>query len=188
MRKTTKPNRRTAITLSVVLVIALLGVVTIRVDSGEAQRLSTPTTAQTDAATLEQMTSSPSPLPSLIKIGAALTVVVICIYVGLWLLKKFMGRKYSGGGQGGHLEVIESMYVAPKTTVSLIRVGERTVLVGVTETGVNMLTEFDEVKSAAFIAPIETSDVPNQFAGLLKTASEKIKEIRATKKSPALEN
>ncbi len=176
------------ITVSVVLAIALLGVVSIRVDSGEAQRLSTQTSQQTDAASLEQMTESPSALPSLMKIGAALTVVVICIYIGLWLLKRVMGRKYSGGGQGGHLEVLESMYVAPKKTVSLIRVGERAILIGVTESGVNMLTEFDETNSAAFLAPIETSEAPQQFAGLLKTATERIREFRAAKKRPALEN
>jgi len=176
------------ITVSIVLIIALIGVVTIRVDSGEAQRLSTPAGQQSEAGSINQMTSSPSPVPSLMKIGAALAVVVICIYIGLFLLKKVMGRKYTGGGQAGHLEVLESMYVAPKKTVSLIRVGERTVLIGVTETGVNMLTEFDEVNSASFIMPVEASETPQQFAGLLKTASEKIKEFRATKKSPALEN
>ena len=184
----TKPNRRMAITVSVVLIIALLGVITIRINSSQAQKLSSSsTTGQTDSELMQSTTTTPSPVPSLMKIGAALAAVVICIYVGLFLLKKAMGRKYSGGGQGGHLEVLESMYVAPKKTVSLIRVGERTVLIGVTEAGVNMLTEFDEVNSASFVAPLEQSVTPTQFAGLLKTASQKIKEFRAIKKSPALE-
>jgi len=176
------------ITVSVVLVIALLGVVTIQVDSGQAQRLTPPAAKQGNSASLAQMASSASPVPSLMKIGAALAVVVICIYVGLWLLKKVMGRKYSGGGQGGHLEVLESMYVAPKKSVSLIRVGDRTVLIGVTDGGVNMLTEFDEADSAPFIAPVEASPTPTQFAGLLKTATDKIKDFRATRKNPALES
>ena len=177
------------ITVSIVLMIALLGVVTIRIDSGKAERLSPPSAQQFDNISSQRMEMTPSPpVPSLMKIGAALAVVVICIYIGLFLLKKMMGRKYTGGGQGGHMEVLESMYVAPKKTVSLIRVGDRTVLIGVTEAGVNMLTEFDEVSSATFITPAETSEAPKQFAGLLKTASEKIKEFRATKKSPALES
>lgn len=183
----TKPNRRMVITVSIVLVIALLGVITIRVDSGQAQKLSS-SPATTQAETNAMQSTSPSPVPSLMKIGAALAVVVICIYAGLFLLKKAMGRKYSGGGQGGHLEVLESMYVAPKKTVSLIRVGERTVLIGVTEAGVNLLTEFDEVNSASFVAPPEESETPTQFAGLLKAASQKLKEFRAIKKNPALES
>jgi flagellar biogenesis protein FliO len=71
--------------------------------------------------------------------GAALTsvalslVVVVGVAIGLGLLVKRLGVKRLVAGKGRHLEVVETIPVALKRQVALVRFGGQVVLVGIGE-------------------------------------------------------
>jgi flagellar biogenesis protein FliO len=61
---------------------------------------------------------------SLIKMLVALGVVVVCIYVGIFLLKKLVAKRHFGRSGNALLEVIETAYIDPKKSLSLVRVAD----------------------------------------------------------------
>jgi flagellar protein FliO/FliZ len=124
-------------------------------------------------------------LSALVKMISALVVVVVCIYGGMWLLGRISGRGKYGGGSNRNLEVIETTYVGPKKTVSLVRVGERAVLVGVTDSQVNVLTELDEDETAKVVSRPAEQAARKSFKPLLTAAFGRLKEISPQHKEAA---
>ena len=131
MEKTLKIKRRRQLSVIIIVIVALVGVLTINTDRATAVRADE---TATEAVAPAGNTSTPaseegtgfysSAMPSLFKLISALIVVVVCIYVGVFLLKRLMGKKYSGNSSNSVLEVLETTYVAPKKSVSLLRVAE----------------------------------------------------------------
>ena len=103
MEKSLKLKRRSQLTMVAIVLAALIGVLAINTDRATAVKAdatveTTAVQAETNATT---NTGSPtsfysSAAPSLIKLVSALVIVVVCIYVGVYLLRKLMGKKYSG--------------------------------------------------------------------------------------------
>ncbi len=121
-----------------------------------------------------------SVVPSLMKIISALVIVLIAIYLSIYLLKKTMGKKFSGNRKLDSLEVIETTFVAPKKTISLVRIGNKSVLVGVTEQNISMLTELttDETDEILSVEQVESTQIhQNSFKEFLSVASNKVKEF-----------
>lgn len=126
---------------------------------------------------------SPTIFPSIAKIIGALALVIASIYGGLFLLKKMMGRKYSGNGKGNNLEVLETTYLGPKKTVSLIRVADKAVLVGSTESQISILTELSESSTEQIMESLSAPQQEEAFTTFLKTASQKVKDLTVRKVS-----
>ena len=166
------------------LATAVIGLAVIDINPGGAQP------SADDDATVTRVGNDlgTSVLPALIKMASALVVVIICIYGGIYLLKRFTSGKTRRRG-GRLLEVIETTYVAPKKTVSLVRVADKAVLVGVTESQISMLTELDADQTAAIATEppeeAEATEVP--FGKLLGTAADQLKRFGWGKKDTALE-
>lgn len=117
-------------------------------------------------------------LPSILKMVSALVVVLFALYGSVYLLKKGMGRKFSRGNTSNALEVLESTFVAPRKTVSLLRVANRSILIGITDQQISVLTELNEEETAALRIP-ETEDATSVgFSEILATASKKVKDFR----------
>lgn len=88
--------------------------------------------------------------PALMKLAVAVLVIVVLIYVSMVVLRKFtLGKSGILGGKGS-LEVLERSYFAPKKFVCLMRVGEKVLLLGVSENNVNLVAD---VSDQAFSAP-----------------------------------
>ena len=118
-----KDKRRNVVGVTIILVLAFAGLLMINADpAGDNAGV---------AATAESPEFVGAALPSLMRMMSALVIVIACIYGGIWLLRKGMNR--TGGAVGRTLEVLETTGVAPKKTVSLIRVADKAVLIGVTE-------------------------------------------------------
>ena len=183
----TNANRRVVTTVAVVLAVALCGLVLIATQNSGVS-------AQTAAQTLADKSAQPatpastpdigSAYGSLMKMIVALVVVIACIYGGMYLLGRVMGKRGKGAVAGKNLELIESTYVAPKKTVSLLRVGEKAVLVGVTDNGITMLTELDRAETASLLA---AQDAPGEepFGQFLKSAYDKVTQLRRNKEAVA---
>ncbi|MDZ4724415.1 MAG: flagellar biosynthetic protein FliO [candidate division Zixibacteria bacterium] len=116
---------------------------------------------------------------SMIRMFAALIAVILCIYVAVFLLKKFLGKRLPGNKSMGSLRILETKYLGSKQSLSLVQVGGRAVLVGVTEHGMTALTELSETETKDLLT-LESKTVESEpFSQLLKSASTKIRELGA---------
>ena len=184
----TDGNRRLLTTVGIVLAVALCGVVLIATQNSG---VSAQTAAQVPGDKTDQpveaaptRTDIGSAYGSLVKMIVALVVVIACIYGGMYVLGRIMGKRGKGAISGNNLELIETTYVGPKKTVSLLRVGEKAVLVGVTDNGITMLTELDQTETASLLAAQEAPG-EEPFGQFVKSASDKVTQLRRTKDAVA---
>ncbi len=186
-----RQNKRNAIIVSSILLLALIGLFFVQTDYSAAERgfqSASQTSSSLDENTAGDLGGAPSVMPSLIRIISALVIVIGAIYGGLYLLKKMMGRKYSGVKQNSHLEVLETIHIAPKKTISLVRVGEKSVLVGATEASLSLLTELSQAATARILETTETAPAPESFGNLLKMAVDKVKEVTRKKSGAVIQH
>jgi len=129
---------------------------------------------QTNAETQDGVPSlTGSILPSLTRIAITLCIVVAIIYLAVFMLRKLSGGRISGPGTGKTIRVIEQTYLAPKKSVCLLKLGDRAVLVGITETNINLLTELEwETLPAEALERINRR--PTGFPGALNQAVGKL--------------
>jgi flagellar biosynthetic protein FliO len=118
-----------------------------------------------------ETTANESMTGALFKLLGALIIVVAGIYGFLLLLRKMMGRKFSGNRGNNLLEVIETTYIAQKKSVSLVRYGNRAVLVGVGDSGITVLAELDESATSDILTYQEDANESKPgFSHFLKEA------------------
>lgn len=79
-------------------------------------------------------------------IGALLLVVGL-LYTGLWVLKRLGRTKTFSALRGGEdaLRVLQQFHIGHKRTLVEVQYGERTLLLGVTDHSINLLTESQEM-------------------------------------------
>lgn len=82
-------------------------------------------------------------LPSMTKIGLSLLLVIVVIYGTVFLMRKLTGNRLAGAGSKKSVQLIEQTYLAPKKSVCLVKLADRAVLLGMTDTQINFLTEID---------------------------------------------
>lgn len=123
-----------------------------------------------DEAVMPSLTESI--VPSLVRIALSLGVIVAIIYVTVLVLRKLSGNRF-GGRRGTAVQIVEQTYIAPKKSICLLRLADRAVLVGVTDTSINLLTEMEWDA-----LPQETAERANRsqtgFPGLLNEAAGKL--------------
>jgi len=119
---------------------------------------------------------------SLAKLLGALILVVAGIYGFLYLLRKMMGQKLSANRNHKLLEVLETTYVAQKKTVSLVRFSDRAVLIGIAESGINVLAELNPEETARVLSEFSSVKSPSAgFTGALKDAKAKLMSLNIGK-------
>jgi flagellar protein FliO/FliZ len=129
----------------------------------------------------------PSVVAAIAKMISALAVVIAVVYGALYLLRKLMGRRY-GGANGGSLEVLQTTYVGPHKAISLVRVGRRSVLVGVTDNQISTLTELDSDETDEIVAQVDCRTAKTEsFSRVFAGAVDKLKMVGLKKKQAALE-
>ena len=106
---------------------------------------------------------------SLTQVVAPLFFVILLIFVLAWIVKKLnIGTPAIGQG----IKVVSSIPVSSQARVCLIRIGDKDILLGVTNQQVNLIHTFDESP-----LPPESKehqqDFANQFRNLLKGGSSK---------------
>jgi flagellar protein FliO/FliZ len=180
-----KKSNRPIIATSLLLLVAIIGLVFIRVGpvTADGQNDNSSITASSPP---EPLTGYTSVVPSIVRLGLAMVVVIVCIYGGIFLLKKLSQRRI-GGSRGQLLEVIETAGVGPKKVVTLVKVADRALVIGITDTNISLLTEFTAEQTAQILAKHETTVEPDRFAAVLKSVTSRIKEISFGRKHTALE-
>ncbi|SYZ74264.1 exported hypothetical protein [Candidatus Zixiibacteriota bacterium] len=137
--------------------------------------------SQTSTVTDSGVVEKESMLWPLVKLVGALTLVVGCIYGFLYLLKRMMGAKLSSNREHRLLEVLETTYISQKKSVALIRVAERSVLVGITEENITPLTELDKDETTQMLGDLAPEKRPVGFKSLLREARGKFSSFNARK-------
>ncbi len=174
-------KRRRIMTTAVVLAIAFVGLLLVTVGrTGQSSvyadqaQVTADSTAYKPAGT---SVGSGAATVSIIKMLAALVVVIGCIYLAIYLLKKLMGRRYTGNRKDHLLEILETAYIDPKKSLSLVRVADRSVLIGVTDNQISMLTELDSEKTQTITSMADSSRQTGGFGDMLRSASNRLKDM-----------
>jgi flagellar biogenesis protein FliO len=193
LEKNSKQRRRRFLTVAAIIaVIALGGLLVVNSDRAVAdgrnngERLA-PAGGNEGGAQQPSPSFYESALPSLARMTGALLVVIVCIYAGLYLLKRMTMKQYSTSGRQHLLEVLATTCVAPKKTVSLIRVADKAVLVGMTDSQMSFLTELDHNQTAEIVAARTEEKETDRFARLLKSVSHRVRQVSVKKNQTALE-
>ena len=108
--------------------------------------------------------------PSLGKVALALVLVIGAIYLTLYLLKRGMGRRISRGTRGDLIQVIETTYLAPKRSLSVVRVGDKGALIAMSETSINLLMEIDNLEEKLKVRTSKSREEETGFVSALKRA------------------
>jgi flagellar biogenesis protein FliO len=118
-----------------------------------------------------------SVFPGFMKITLALMAVIAGIYLTLTLLKKAMGRKVSSGGRGSAIQVIETCYLAPKRSISLVRIGSRGALLSVSDNSIATLLELNPEETREIVEMVNTGADAPDFRQTLSKARQKIIDL-----------
>jgi flagellar protein FliO/FliZ len=185
-----KQTRRTVILTAVILGFAVLGLIA----TNSLQRSRDKTAAESLGQVMQDATpnqatfgDSGSPLWAIVKLLSALAIVIAALYGGLYLLKRMMTTRRMTSTRQAALEVIESAYVGPKKTVSLVRVGNKAVLVGVTDQQISLLTELSPTEIADLLAQTPQTKSAETFAHMFKRTTDKFREMQTRKTQTIVE-
>ncbi len=104
--------------------------------------------------------------PYVINLVVALAIVIALILLITWLLKLTIGRRFSFGSSG-LLQVVASVPLGDRRFISVIRVGERYYLIGISSGEISLLSTLDADEIKPYI---EKSGITTEggFARLLQ--------------------
>ncbi len=123
---------------------------------GEDERL--PFMAHDESAAPEPSTSG-----LMFRTLGALLLIGGFIFGGAWILKKFGGANFSKSPENPDLAVVSSVSVGANRTLSVVRFGDQTLLVGSTAQNFTLLATENRFASHQFDAP--TRSVAELLAG-----------------------
>jgi len=85
-----------------------------------------------------------------IRLALTLGLIVAVIVGTVWLLKRVMARRWPGRVRNQPIHVLDRIQLAPKRSLDVVAVGERVLLLGVTETTISFLTELTPEEKGQF--------------------------------------
>ena len=194
------PSRRSLIIMAVMAAVALVGVTMIKVDPVRADKaLAAQAALNTSAGEAAgsvgpaessepiSTTDRPGIASTVAKMISALALVIAAVYGGLYLLRRMMGRR--GGAAMGvdALTVLQTTYVGQHKAISLVKVGKRAVLVGVTDSQISTLTELDQDETDEILGQVAEPMKSESFSKLLVGTVDKLKMLGLKKKRAVLE-
>ena len=97
-------------------------------------------TTSADTVTALGGLASESLWSSLGRLALALVVVIVLIWGTLWIAKRVMSGRLTGKRESP-VRVLERAHLAPKRSIDVVSVGNRVLVLGVTEHSIALLTE-----------------------------------------------
>jgi flagellar biosynthetic protein FliO len=79
----------------------------------------------------------------LFRVAISLAFIVLLIWGAVWIMRRFSGMGPRSVRSDGLVDVLGRTYIAPKKAVYILRVGDRALAVGVTESTLTPLAELD---------------------------------------------
>jgi len=126
-------------------------------------------------------------------LGLALAIVVGLIYLSLWVLRTYLVRTQSWFRGGSSLTLLETVHLGPNRQLHLVRVGEKVLLLGTTNTQITTLltlsspSELEQLRASAMSSPHVTSATTSAgpFAHYLRLFGMVTDEGELSKPSPS---
>ena len=87
-----------------------------------------------------------------------LCLIIGLIYISLYLLKKYVYRTVSDKSDG-IFQILESTSIAPKKSLVLVKVLNRLLVLGISESQINTLTEFEETAVSDQLTKIQATNL-----------------------------
>ncbi len=87
----------------------------------------------------------------IIRMASALAVVLGGLLIALYLLKQ-MGKNFSKGKEG-MIEVVAAKMILPKKHIVIVKVGNKRLVVGASENGLNLLASLEGEECDSTVAP-----------------------------------
>jgi len=114
---------------------------------------------------------------AVLKIFFLLGVVILLIWAAVWALKK-LSPQVASGRAGGIVRILSTTYLGPKRAFILVEVLDRIMLVGITESDIRLLAEFNDAQEVAEIrARAAGKSFPGgQFSAALSSFFQKNKQ------------
>ncbi len=188
MRKN-RQNKRMLLTVAVILCLAFVGLFMVQVD-----RVSADGSGQVAPGTALQSESGvptaqeTGVIGAIVKMISALVVVIASVYLGIYLLKRLTQKRPGQNTKSDVLEVLQTTHLGPHKAISLVKVGKRSVLVGVTDSRISTLTELDEAETQEMYAQAPSQEAGDSFAGTLKNATGRLRSFTLRSKRTVLGN
>lgn len=191
-----------SITTSMLLLVAASTVLDASEDGGELTVPAAPETVTLDAAGDEPLSENlPDPYSDtlypgpegdvvgvsmfgiILKLGLGLAVVVVLVWGSVAVLRRSsLGKQFSANT--GRVRVLERSYLGPKKSICLVRIGQRALAIGVTESNITTLAHLDDEDLPAVPDSLDGDGATfvSQFRSMLSTRarSERVKEREVT--------
>ena len=120
------------------------------------------------------MTALPDVSSLITRMVLSLGVVLLLIWGAVHVLQRLSGNSNKLGGAESHIRVLDRTYLAPKKAVYVLKIGSRSLAVGVTDNQITPLAELDaEETNLAYPTTLPNSGTPS-FANLLKDVRTRI--------------
>lgn len=99
-----------------------------------------------------------------------LLALVIGALVAVVVGARALGRRGRGAGRGGWMEVLARLPLEPRRSLYVVRVAERTLVLGASEQGLTLLRELDdgELPSAAPVAATSFPELVERASAALR--------------------
>lgn len=124
-----------------------------------------------DTPITQETTTSGNTIWLFIRMILVLILVIACIYGVVWLLKKGSNFKQT---QDPYLKKTASVTLAPGKTVQVVTIGDKAYVVGVSDTGINLigeLTDKELIDAMNIHASEEPTGTRKDFSSMLKAFS-----------------
>jgi flagellar protein FliO/FliZ len=82
-------------------------------------------------------------MPSLWRLFGALLLVVVLIWGTMWIARRVLKGRMTGAS-GSDMRVLDRVFLGPRRSIEVVTVGNRFLVVGVTDQSISMLTELSE--------------------------------------------
>ncbi len=121
--------------------------------------------------------------PSFLKIFFALAVVLGLMVAATYVMRRFMNHQSSGNRDGSLIQVISSRYIGPKSSILLVDVLGKGIVLGVSNGQMTLLTAIDDSQTLEKIKTLRQSETSNPvLADFLKRYTDKFKTVNSAQK------
>ena len=166
------------IVITVIFVLSILWTVDESLcQSGIEQAPAVENIEDTDSFLKQEFSSMPDFTSMILKGLFSLSLVVVLIFGFVLFLRKFVYKRNGMPLSGELIKVINTTFIAPKKSIHLVKIMDRVIVVGVTESQMQSLAEFkgDEIPET-MIENVSKINNPNNFSKYFTSFLNKMKK------------
>ena len=96
-----------------------------------------------------------------LRVIGSVALLVGILYFGMHVMKSFSGKTNAGGLRSDAISVLQKRHIAPKKAIYIVQVGDRAMVIGVTDSQINHLADLTEEELQNIKA--DASEQPKDF-------------------------